>query len=212
MYIDVLNLEIENSQQEKLDKYLEILLFWQKSINLISNDTINDVKLRHFYDSLQLLKHLRNIEEENNYVNQPINIFDLGSGAGFPGLVLAVVDPKNKYYLIESNSKKASFLLEIIRSLSLENVVVLNKRIEDLYNSEIKANVITSRGLTKLNGLVESSIKLGSNDVTCLFLKGKNYQEEINDLLSINKKNNFDISTFESLTNKDSRIIIIKNL
>ena len=212
MYIDILDLEIEDSQHLQLEKYLDTLLFWQKSINLISNDTIEDAKLRHFYDSLQLLKPLRELEKEKNWDNKSINVFDLGSGAGFPALVLAIVDPKNQYYLIESNSKKSSFLLEIIRSLSLKNVTVINKRIEDFYNSEIKANLVTSRGLTKLTGLVEASIKLGSNDVSCMFLKGKTYQEEIKDLLAEKPEFNLDITTIESLTNKDSRIIIIKNL
>jgi 16S rRNA (guanine527-N7)-methyltransferase len=212
MYIDILDLEIEDSQQLKLNKYLDTLLFWQKSINLISNDTIKDAKLRHFYDSLQLLKHLRNLEVEKGWSDKSINIFDLGSGAGFPSLVLAIFDSKNQYYLIESNSKKASFLLEIVRSLELTNVVVVNKRIEDFYNNGIKANIVISRGLTKLVGLVEASKNLGFHDVICMFLKGESYMQEIDDLLSKNTKSSLDISTFESLTNKDSRIIIIKNL
>lgn len=212
MYIDILDLEIEDSQQLKLNKYLEKLLFWQKSINLISNETIEDAKLRHFYDSLQLLKHLRNLEVEKGWTDKSINIFDLGSGAGFPSLVLAIVDSKNQYYLIESNSKKSSFLLEIVRSLELKNVVVVNKRIEDFYNNEIKANIVISRGLTKLVGLVEASKNLGFHDVICMFLKGESYMQEIEDLLSKSVKASLDIHTFDSLTNKDSRIIIIKNL
>ncbi len=212
MYIDILDLEIEDSQQLKLNKYLEKLLFWQKSINLISNETIEDAKLRHFYDSLQLLKHLRNLEVEKGWTDKSINIFDLGSGAGFPSLVLAIVDSKNQYYLIESNSKKSSFLLEIVRSLELKNVVVVNKRIEDFYNNEIKANIVISRGLTKLVGLVEASKNLGFHDVICMFLKGESYMQEIEDLLSKSVKSSLDIHTFDSLTNKDSRIIIIKNL
>lgn len=212
MYIDILDLEIEDSQQLKLNKYLEKLLFWQKSINLISNETIEDAKLRHFYDSLQLLKHLRNLEVEKGWTDKSINIFDLGSGAGFPSLVLAIVDSKNQYYLIESNSKKSSFLLEIVRSLELKNVVVVNKRIEDFCNNEIKANIVISRGLTKLVGLVEASKNLGFHDVICMFLKGESYMQEIEDLLSKSVKASLDIHTFDSLTNKDSRIIIIKNL
>ncbi len=212
MSIDVINLGIEDSLKEKLDKYLEILIFWQKSINLISNDTIDDAMIRHFYDSLQILKYVKSIEQENNWDKESINIFDLGSGAGFPGLVLAIADPKNKYYLIESNSKKTSFLLEIIRNLSLNNVIVINERLETFANDTIKAKLIISRGLMKLSNLIESSQELGVDNFVGIFLKGKNYQQEIDDVLSNNKEAKLEIHTKNSLTSNDSKIIIVKKI
>ncbi|MDR2007870.1 MAG: 16S rRNA (guanine(527)-N(7))-methyltransferase RsmG [Alphaproteobacteria bacterium] len=211
MYIDILNLEIEDSTYVRMKKYLEILMFWQKSLNLISKDTIADAWQRHFLDSLQLLPVIKSIEESHNWQDKPLNIFDLGSGAGFPGLVLAIVDTKNQYYLIESNSKKTAFLAEVVRVVGLNNVVIINQRIKDFATQNIKADIITSRGLTKLDSLVVSLRLLGEVDSVGLFLKGQNYQQEIEDLKDKNQDLNLKISTKPSLINNDSRIIVVNS-
>ncbi|MCL2567062.1 MAG: 16S rRNA (guanine(527)-N(7))-methyltransferase RsmG [Alphaproteobacteria bacterium] len=212
MYIDVLNLDVDDSTHKKLEKYLEILLFWQKSLNLISNDTIAEAWQRHFLDSLQLIKEIKLIEESYNWQNKPLSIFDLGSGAGFPGLVLAIADIKNKYYLIESNSKKTSFLAEVVRVLELDNVIIINKRIKDFTTQNIKADIITSRGLTKLDSLIDSAKLLGKHNSIGVFLKGKSYMQEITDLKVKNQESNLKISVKPSLINNEGRIIIIENI
>ncbi|MDR0484887.1 MAG: 16S rRNA (guanine(527)-N(7))-methyltransferase RsmG [Alphaproteobacteria bacterium] len=232
MYIDILDLEVEDFLYKKLEKYLEILLFWQRSLNLISNDTITNAWQRHFYDSLQLIKEIKAVEESKketlprdntqNISSESLNVFDLGSGAGFPGLVLAVIDTKNKYYLIESNSKKTAFLSEIVRVLELKNVIVVNKRIEDFSKENIKADIILSRGLTKLDSLVDSARMFSKQDSVCIFLKGQNYLQEIDGLnsknkslvnqISANQECNLKVSVKQSLTNHDSKIIIVENI
>ena len=191
--------QIQQAKSE-LDQYVILLKKWQKAVNLIAPSTLSDIWNRHILDSAQLYSL---IPPESQ------GLVDLGSGAGFPGLVLAILNQKNNgplksIYLIESDTKKCLFLKEVIRQLSLP-VTVLNQRIESVF--DIKADVITARALASLSQLLKLGKNFGKAGTTCLFLKGENVDQEIAEcgLLPSLKK-------IQSITNKNSFIIEIKGV
>jgi len=167
---DLLSRHIKVSHEtfERLSTYHDLLLKWQSKINLISNDTIEDCWNRHFLDSAQLI---------NQIPDSADNILDIGSGAGFPGMVLAIISNK-KCHLIESDTKKATFLKEVAR-LTNTNVTIYNERVENISIPQMP--LITARALANLNQLLNWSEKFVSHETISLFPKGKNYSTELED-------------------------------
>jgi 16S rRNA (guanine527-N7)-methyltransferase len=191
----------QNVSRETYDKFKVFeatLVKWQRSINLISKSTINDIFFRHLLDSSQLYPFV---------CNKKGNIFDFGTGAGFPGLVLAIMGQK-KICLVESDQKKCTFLREVAMLCETE-VSIKNTRIENL--EYVDVDLIMSRALAPLSKLInyvelflnKSPVKKKSFP-NMLFLKGKSYKKEILDL-SINKK--FFFSEYPSLTDKYGKIL-----
>ena len=187
---------------EKFSIYYKTLIKWQKSINLVSKNTIEQVWERHFLDSAQLYNITKEIDG---------NIIDFGSGAGFPGLILAMMGNK-KIHLVESDQKKCTFLREV-SMLSDTNVTVHHNRIEDLEYFDVE--LITARALAPLNKLIDYAEAFTKNSSTnqnfpkLLFLKGKSYKKEISKLT---KRKSFSIEEFESITDKFSRILYINKI
>ena len=185
-------------------KYIyETLLKWQKSINLISKSTIDTIWIRHFLDSAQLYYFTKNISG---------NILDLGSGAGFPGLILAMMGNKN-ISVVESDQKKCTFIREVAM-LSDTNINIYNSRIEDL--NFFKPNLITARALAPLDKLIkyvenyiEKSPSNSEKLPNMLFLKGKSYKKE---LLDLSKTRNLDYKTYQSITDEFGKIIYINKV
>jgi 16S rRNA (guanine527-N7)-methyltransferase len=168
--------------QDKINKYMDLLLYWQTKFNLIGNNTKEQVFTRHIIDSAQLYPYFN---------HQGLQIADFGSGAGFPGLVLAILNPQNHYTLIEANYKKSVFLSMVKQELSLPNVSIANTRIDALCaNKEIKFDLIVSRAMSNLKTLVEYGLALVSIDGNFLFLKGANFLSEIHELGEILESNN----------------------
>lgn len=166
------NLELfQNVSREtfsKLQTYHDLILKWQKAVNLVSQNTLSEIWTRHIYDSAQLHDHIK---------NKNAKIFDLGSGAGLPGIVISILGCAD-VTLIESDSKKSAFLTEAIRLLGL-NASVLNTRIESI--AEKKCDIVTARALAPLDKLLKWSYGLLGEDGCCVFLKGENARTEIND-------------------------------
>lgn len=183
---------------EKLEVYQKLLLKWQKAINLISPTTVDDMALRHFYDSAQLLKYIPNKE---------IVLADMGSGAGFPGLVLAIMGVK-EVHLIESDIRKATFLREVARTVDVP-VTIHDDRIEDSKLPPV--DVFTARALALLPDLLKHMRKIRHENRSCfgLFLKGAQYQDEIE---KAQKKSKFSVDIFQSDTDISGKIIKISNL
>jgi len=162
-------LNVSRETLSQFEAYLVLLEKWQRRINLVANSTMADVWQRHILDSAQLTKF---------YPPNTKKILDVGSGAGFPGLVLAIMG-NVEVDLVESDQRKAVFLSTVIRSLGLP-AKVYNKRIETLPN--LAPDVITSRALasvSKLMKLIENQISV---DTVCLFLKGASVEEELTEL------------------------------
>ena len=155
---------------EALTVYVELLEKWQPRINLISPASLPDIWQRLVFDSAQLLAHMPEMGP-----NAPRRILDIGSGAGFPGLVLAILGA-GQVQLVESDQRKSVFLQTVIRELGL-SASVFNHRIESL--PACYSDVITARALAplpKLMQLIEAQIHPG---LTCLFLKGAKAEEEL---------------------------------
>ncbi len=195
---DFLNSHIPVSRGtfELLSIYYELLLKWQKKINLIGPDTIPDIWNRHFLDSLQLVKYI----DDKKKV-----IADLGSGAGFPGMVLAICGYEN-IHLIESDSRKIAFLREVSRVTNTK-ISIHNKRIEDFKIDRI--DIFVSRALAPLDKLFHLISKSVSHETICFFHKGKNYSNENQDAL-LNWR--YDIDVNPSIVDSQSVILKISNI
>lgn len=181
-----------------LEIYKALLEAWQKKINLVSSSTLPHLWERHFEDSLQLLPYLPTIKS---------TLIDLGSGAGFPGLVLAICRRKTlEVTLVESDLRKCLFLENVSRE-TFSTVTILRSRIESL--SEIKGDVITARGLAPLSDLLDYAFPLMKKTSFCLFLKGKDAEKEIE---MAKKKWDFCLEIFPSLTDSKGRLLKISHL
>ena len=147
-----LKIKITNYQLEQLNKYYNLLIEENNKYNLTSITNKEDVYLKHFYDSLTITK----IVKLNNE-----SLCDIGSGAGFPGLVLKIIYPNLKVTLIDSTLKKCNFLKLVINKLNLKNIEVINERAEN-YAKKVRENydIVTSRAVAPLKHLLEYSIPL----------------------------------------------------
>jgi 16S rRNA (guanine527-N7)-methyltransferase len=187
-------IEVSRETYDRLAAFHHILLKWQKKINLISDKEVEDVWIRHILDSIQLSRHL-----DKNF-----SIIDLGSGAGFPGLMLSIMG--YDITVVESDQKKCSFLSEA-SLVTGSNPIILNQRIESLHHN--KYDVIISRACASLDKLLQMSSPLMDKKSFCLFLKGKNHGEEI----EVAKKNFlFDIKILPSITESSSAILKISHI
>jgi 16S rRNA (guanine527-N7)-methyltransferase len=187
------NLNVPCETIDKLRIYVEILLKWNKKINLISKNTIPDIWMRHIVDSAQISKFL----EKKQQI-----ILDIGSGAGLPGIILGIIGMEN-IILVESDERKTSFLQEASRLLSL-NLEIINDRVENLF---IASDVIVSRGFSALDNMLDKTKKIQYSRI--LLLKGKNAELEIADA---KKLWDFDCKKYPSITSMDSYILDITNV
>lgn len=186
----------------KLDHYQKSLIEWQRKFNLVSNNSIEDVWKRHFEDSAQLFELIPPTAKK---------LLDIGSGAGFPGMVIAIMaaerTPYLKITLIDSILKKTLYLNHVKEITGLSNVNIVNSRVENL--SKQKFDVITARAVTSLKDLISYGYPLISKNGICIFPKGRSYESE---LLAAKKYWNFDLNTVQSKTSEDGKILIISNM
>ena len=156
----------------RLDRFVELLLQWQKRMNLISPSTIPEIWMRHIADSLQLVE----------LAPQARVWVDLGSGAGFPGVVIAcalVEEPGARVHLVESNAKKAAFLREAGRALDIPATVHAT-RIEDFTKTfGARIDVVTARALSPLEKLLDLAAPLLKTGAKGLFPKGQDVEAEL---------------------------------
>lgn len=191
------SLDVSRETLEKLHLYHELLLKWQPRINLVSPKTVDEAWQRHFLDSAQLFQLLSNIDKP---------IFDLGSGAGFPGLVLSIMGA-SKISLLESDQRKCVFLSEVIRQTG-STAKVFNRRIESFPEKKTAAT-ITSRACAPLNILLSYAYPLLAPDGECVFLKGKGAEVEINEA---QKQWLFHVEHVPSMADEEGSILCIRGL
>lgn len=170
---------VSRETTDSLEHYLDLLRQWQKTHNLVAPSTIPDLWSRHVLDSLRLWPTVESYWKRGVLV-------DLGSGAGFPGLVLAIMVRQarlaqpNRVHLIESNGKKASFLRHVARALNLD-VTVHAARIEDVTPqlSQNTVDVVTARALAPLDQLLALAEPLLIAGATAIFPKGVQFEVEV---------------------------------
>lgn len=157
------------SSHPHLKRYATLLREWNPKINLVSPTTLPALESRHIADSAQLIEDLP---------ITPSHIADVGTGAGLPGLILAILCPQHRFTLIESDSRKSAFLLTVIQDLGLTNVQVKNQRVEDVVLNP-KADVITARAFAPLERLLPQTQHLLGENSCWLLLKGEAYDTEL---------------------------------
>ena len=189
--------DINDERLEKLKTYLNLIKIWQKKFNLISQKSFESIWERHFLDSYQILKLIGNKKR----------ILDIGSGAGFPAIVCAICS-NNNFDLVEINQKKCNFLNEVKDIIGIKNIFIHHSRIENLKIIN-NFDYISARAVTSLDKLLKYSFKFYKNGMHCIFLKGKTVSKEIE---IAKKKFDFDFKSVNSITNKDGKILLIKNI
>lgn len=162
--------DVPRETRERLAAFRDMLLRWNARINLVADRDPVAIDRRHIEDSLQLLPLLP--------PDGPMA--DLGSGAGFPGLVIALASEREAH-LIESDRRKAAFLQEAARTLGLPNVIVHAQRIEDIALPPLTA--VTARALAPLHSLLPHAARLLAPSGIALFPKGRNAESELTDAL-----------------------------
>ena len=147
-----LGIDITEEKLNKLDKYYDLLIEWNNKINLTRITDKDEVYLKHFYDSLTLIKAVK----LNNQT-----LLDVGTGAGFPGLVLKIVFPNLKVTLVDSLNKRIIFLKSVIEKLNLKGINAIHERIEDYAKTSRESfDIVTSRAVASLPVLSEMCIPL----------------------------------------------------
>lgn len=185
-----------------LDRYVALLTRWQTVKNLVGPKTLAEVWVRHIADSAQLVALAPNARRW----------LDIGSGAGFPGLVIAILlrdQPGAEVHLVESNGRKCAFLREVARSLKLP-VTVHDGRIEDVLPAlPPQIDAVTARALAPLRELIAMSAKLLTTGTLGVFPKGQDVGDE---LTEASKYWRIQSSTATSITDPKARIVLITGL
>ncbi len=152
--------------------YYEMLFETSKVMNLTTIIELEEAYIKHFYDSLLLSKVID--------LNKDLKLADIGTGAGFPGLVLKIVYPNLKVTLIEPITKRCKFLKSVIDKLNLKDIYVINERAENaIEEMREKFDIVTARAVSSLNVLVEICVPFVKIEGLFIALKGASYQEEI---------------------------------
>ena len=185
---------------EKLNKYKDFLLSSNKILNLIGKTTENQIFTRHFVDSAQIYDLIEDKSE----------IIDLGSGAGFPGVVLKILMDNNKIpgniTLIEKSPKKCKFLQDLSYKLGL-TLKIVNLKLENFKFNKI--STIVSRAFKKTVDTIDILLKNNDKIRNIILIKGKTYQQELEEA---KKKYTFDVEKFRSITSDESYILKISNI
>ncbi|MEM9469606.1 MAG: 16S rRNA (guanine(527)-N(7))-methyltransferase RsmG [Pseudomonadota bacterium] len=199
------DISVSRETEEKLEIYLALLKKWQPKINLISPQTLNEAWQRHFIDSMQL---------ESLVSNDIKTIYDLGCGAGFPGLVLAIMRPDINIHLVESDQKKCSFLKTVSRETNCQNVQIHNCRIEDVSRETLQSGIpdmVSARALASINKLLdycEEWLQINPS-LEFLFPKGAHYKDEIEEA---RQSWDFDFNKIQSKTSSEAKILLLNNV
>ena len=163
---------------EKLIKYLSLIKLWSKKMNLVSSSDKNDVFRKHFIPSFWLNENIKDEKIQN--------ILDIGSGSGFPGLILKILNSETEVYLIESNRKKTLFLKEVSEQLNIFPLII-NDRIENFNRqTNIKFDIIVSRAVSSINKVWEWSVNILNNTGSVYIIKGRDYNNELINLHDTN--------------------------
>ena len=196
--IEILKNELgfSDSSIKKLKKFHNYLLEYNKRYNLISKNTEKSIWIRHILDSAQIIKFIEKSKEQN--------IVDFGSGAGFPGLIIAIYNENVRFHvkLYEKSPVKRAFLRNIKKELDIKNIDIEN----DVYGKEIVADVIVCRAFKKLEEILKISRETVKKPHKLIILKGKNAQSEIN---NVSLGSNYSYKLEKSITDDDSKIILV---
>lgn len=171
--LDEIGLDVSRETLGRLEIYAELIAKWNPAINLVSKKSLSDIWFRHIVDSAQMFPEM---------LDCAVNCLDIGSGGGFPAIVLAIMSTEKwserKFDLIESDQRKATFLREVTRTLDLP-IKVFDNRAERL--TPFGADLLTARALAPLPKLLELASRHLDPEGVCLFPKGETFLQEISE-------------------------------
>ena len=156
---------------EKLEIYLATLKKWNKVYNLTAINEDSEIIVKHFLDSLSV----------NQYIQNSGRILDVGTGAGFPGLILALFNPEKSFVLVDGVSKKISFLQEMIGKLNLKNVIAVHTKVEQ-YNVAEQFDIIISRAFADIKKMIKLTSHLIKDGGKFIAMKGPDVMSELDDI------------------------------
>lgn len=201
--LEKINIVLTEIQLKKLDKFYNLLIEWNEKINLTRITEKKDVYLKHFYDSLTITKVV-DLEKEKT-------LCDVGTGAGFPGIVLKIAYPNLKITLIDSLQKRVNYLNEIIKELDLKDIKAIHTRGEDYKE---KFDVVTARAVANIEKLLKYTMHLVKKEGKFIAMKGnieeeltKSVENKINKKYKVEKIEKFTLPKEESLRS----LVVIKN-
>ena len=198
-----IGIEITETQLKQLEQFYHLMLEWNEKINLTRITEEKEVYLKHFYDSLTLNKVV-NLKEINT-------LCDVGTGAGFPGVVLKIIFPNLKVTLIDSLQKRVNYLNEVIKELNLKDIVAIHSRGED-YKGQF--DVVTSRAVANIEKLVDYTMHLVSKNGVFVAMKG-NIEEELTETVEKRISHKYIIERIERfllpIENSQRSLILMKN-
>jgi 16S rRNA (guanine527-N7)-methyltransferase len=189
------DLKFTENDVSKLEVLKKSLLEYNSKYNLISKSTEKSIWSRHILDSAQLIKYFSTKYEAS--------LADFGSGAGFPGLIIAIFNKNPKFHvkLYEKSPVKRSFLNFIKEKLDIQFIVA-----ENIYDEVIEADIVVARAFKKIDRIIEISREMIKKPHKIIILKGKNAQSEIN---NVSLGSNYRYNLERSITDTDSKIIIV---
>ena len=170
--------DIKDKQVDQLLTYLELMNHWNRKINLTAiHDPLEQVT-RHLHDRFSIYSHLNNQDADPQ---KKRSVLDVGTGAGLPGIPLAIVQPDRQWYLLDSSTKRISFLRVVITQLKLNNVQLINSRVAD-HQSEALYPLIVCRAFASLKEITHNADHLLAADGVFLAMKGQYPEKEIAEL------------------------------
>lgn len=205
-YGEKINIEISEEESNKLYMYMNLMLEWNKKINLTSITDEEDIIIKHFVDSLSI----------NKYLSKNKNVMDVGTGAGFPGIPLKIFNEDIEFILVDSLNKRINFLEEVKQALNINKLELVHSRIEDLAKDikyREKIDMVVSRAVANLSVLSEYMLPFVKIGGFCICMKGPNIDDELENSKNAIKILGGKIEKVESLVlpgNLERNIIIIK--
>lgn len=204
-----LNIEITEEQAMQFYNYMELLLEWNEKMNLTAITEPKEVILKHFIDSMTILP----------YIEEAESILDIGTGAGFPGIPLKIIEDNKKFVLLDSLNKRINFLQNVITNLNLNNIEAIHDRAEDFIKEENQResyDIVTSRAVARLNVLLEYMLPFVKIGGKCICMKSSEIEEEIDEAKRAIEILGGEIEKIDIINLPDSdikrKIIIIKKI
>lgn len=200
-----LGIVLTSTQEKQLEMYYNLLIEWNNKMNLTGITERNSVYLKHFYDCITLIKAID--------LTKNLKIVDVGTGAGFPGLVLKIVFPNLDVVLVDALNKRINFLNHVIESLKLENIEAIHDRIENYAKNNLEVfDLVTCRAVAKLNIISELCLPLAKINGYFIPMKAT-IEDEISDTkyLEVLKSKVESVITFNlPIENSIRNLIVIK--
>ena len=167
-----IDISLTETQIKKFFEYMQLLLEWNEKINLTAITEVNDIILKHFIDSLTIIK----------YIKESDKIIDVGTGAGFPGIPIGIMNSKIDITLLDSLNKRINFLNEVCNKLDLKNIKTIHGRAEDFgqnIDTREKFNIAVSRAVANMTTLVEYLLPFVKVGGCAICMKGPEIDEEL---------------------------------